>query len=44
MVLEAAANGNAEAIVTFNIDDFGETPRMFGIKVMLPRDALSRIK
>ena len=44
MVLEVAANGNAEAIVTFNIDDFGETPRMFGIKVVLPREALSRIK
>lgn len=44
MVLEVAANGNAEAIVTFNVDDFGEIPRMFGVKVMLPRDALSRIK
>jgi putative PIN family toxin of toxin-antitoxin system len=43
MVLEVAANGRADAIVTFNLDDFGMIPRMFGIQVMLPRDALKRI-
>jgi len=44
MVLEVAANGNADAIATFNVDDFGEVPRMFGVEVLLPRDVLSRIK
>jgi putative PIN family toxin of toxin-antitoxin system len=43
MVLEAAANGRADAIVTFNIDDFGSVPRMFGIDVLLPRQALEKI-
>ncbi|MEI9989382.1 MAG: putative toxin-antitoxin system toxin component, PIN family [Rhizomicrobium sp.] len=43
MVLEAAANGRADAIVTFNIGDFGSAPRMFGIAVLLPSDALKRM-
>ena len=40
MVLEAAANGGAEAIVTFNRRDFSPVAERFGIKVLLPRDAL----
>lgn len=44
MVLEAAVNGRADAIVTFNVDDFGEVPLTFGIEVLLPRDAFARIK
>jgi putative PIN family toxin of toxin-antitoxin system len=44
MVLEAAANGRADAIVTFNVDDFGNVPRAFGIDVLLPRDAYARIR
>ena len=40
MVLEAAINGSAEAIVTFNRRDFGKAPELFGVKVLLPRDAL----
>jgi putative PIN family toxin of toxin-antitoxin system len=44
MVLEAAANGRADAIVTFNVHDFGNVPAMFGIEVLLPRDAIARIK
>jgi hypothetical protein len=44
MVLEAAANGGADAIVTFNVVDFGTVPSAFGIDVLLPRDALARIK
>ncbi len=40
MVLEAAVNGGAQAIVTFNRRDFGEVPARFGIRVLLPRDAL----
>ena len=43
MVLEVAANGKADAIVTFNLQDFGTVPRMFGIEVLLPRYALARI-
>lgn len=40
MVLEAAVNGEATAIVTFNRRDFGLAARRFGIKVLLPREAL----
>jgi len=43
MVLEAAINGKADAIVTFNGRDFGDVPEEFGITVLLPRDALRRI-
>ncbi len=44
MVLEAAVNGNAQAIVTFNVGDFGAAPGRFGLEVLLPRDALQRIR
>lgn len=44
MVLEAAVNGHADALVTFNLRDFGTVPARFGIAVMLPRDALERIR
>ena len=44
MVLEAAANGQAEAIVTFNREDFGNVPLQFGIEVLSPVDVLRRIK
>ena len=40
MVLEAAVNGHAEAIVTFNSRDYGSVPSEFGIRVLLPRDGL----
>jgi putative PIN family toxin of toxin-antitoxin system len=40
MVLEAAVNGHAEAIVTFNTRDYGSEPSEFGIRVLLPRDGL----
>lgn len=43
MVLEAAINGRADAIVTFNRRDYGATPEDFGIKVLLPREALKRL-
>ncbi len=43
MVLEAAVNGGARAIVTFNQRDFGTTPSRFGIEVLLPRDTLRRL-
>jgi putative PIN family toxin of toxin-antitoxin system len=40
MVLEAAVNGAANAIVTFNTRDFARAPEKFGIRVLLPREAL----
>jgi predicted nucleic acid-binding protein len=40
MVLEAAVNGGAQAIVSFNHRGFGAAPERFGIPVLLPRDAL----
>ena len=44
MVLEAAANGRAAAIVTFNVRDFGDIPLQFGIEVLTPAAALRRVK
>lgn len=39
MVLEAAINGRAEVLVTFNARDYAAAAR-FGIEVSLPREAL----
>lgn len=44
MVLEAAINGRADAIVTFNARDFGKAPSYFGVNLWLPREAIRRIK
>jgi putative PIN family toxin of toxin-antitoxin system len=44
LVLEAAVNGQANAIVTFNQKDFGEIPMKFSVDVLAPVDALRRIK
>ena len=44
MVLEAAVNGRAAAIVTFNQRDFGDIPLRFGIEVLTSAIALRRIK
>ncbi len=44
MVLEAAVNGGADMLVTFNRRDFGDAPAAFSIACMLPRDALQRIR
>jgi putative PIN family toxin of toxin-antitoxin system len=43
LVLEAAVNGRASAIVTFNTQDFGTAPLLFGIEVLSPVAALRRI-
>ena len=43
LVLEAAVNGQAAAIVTFNRRDFAVAPAKFGIDVLLPVEALRRI-
>jgi len=44
MVLETAINGRADAIVTFNLRDYGHTPQRFGIEVLLPSQAIQRIR
>ena len=44
MVLETAVNGNADAIVTFNQRDFIETSRSFYCAVILPREAVQRLR
>jgi predicted nucleic acid-binding protein len=44
MVLEAAVNGQADALVTFNARDFGIAPYQFGIEILLPREAIARIR
>ena len=44
MVLEAAVNGLAQAVVTFNRRDFGTAATRFGVDLLLPRDALALLK
>ncbi|HEY2485947.1 MAG TPA: putative toxin-antitoxin system toxin component, PIN family [Candidatus Binataceae bacterium] len=44
MVLEAAVNGRADALVTFNVRDFGTAPARFGIQLLQPREAIMRVK
>ncbi len=44
MVLEAAVNGRADAVVTFNVRDYGDAASRFGVEVLLPREAIARIK
>ena len=44
MVLEAAVNGRADAIVMFNARDFGDVPSEFGVLVLKPADALARLR
>lgn len=43
MVLEAAVNGQAHAIVTFNRRDFSPAMEKFGIEVLSPRVAVERL-
>jgi hypothetical protein len=44
MVLEAAVNGQAQAIVAFNHRDYGNAPPRFGILLLLPAEAYRRIE
>jgi putative PIN family toxin of toxin-antitoxin system len=44
MVLEAAVNGRADALVTFNLRDYGEVPKTFNVDVLTPSLALRRIR
>ena len=40
MVLEAAINGHADRLVTFNVKDFGGAAEQFGVVACPPRDAI----
>jgi predicted nucleic acid-binding protein len=44
MVLEAAVNGQAAAIVTFNLRHYQLGPARFGVAVLRPADAIRRIE
>jgi predicted nucleic acid-binding protein len=44
MVLEAAVNGRADGIVTFNRRDFGPAAEQFGIPVLSPGEALKGLE
>lgn len=43
MVLEAAINGRADGLATFNRRHFGDAPRRFGIVVLSPQQALRTV-
>jgi len=44
MVLEAAINGNADALVTYNVADFSSASERFRIPILRPGDLLRRLK
>jgi predicted nucleic acid-binding protein len=44
MVLEAAVNGRADALVTHNVSDFAEAGRRFRLRVPTPGDLLKELK
>jgi predicted nucleic acid-binding protein len=44
MVMETAANGNADAVVTFNQVDFAPLCERFDCRVILPREALHELR
>jgi len=44
LVLEAAVNGAAEALVTHNVRDFHAAAPRFGLRVLLPRELLKELE
>ncbi|HEY1934908.1 MAG TPA: putative toxin-antitoxin system toxin component, PIN family [Acetobacteraceae bacterium] len=44
LVLEAAINGRATAVITHNVRDFPKVPTSFGIEVLQPGVALMRTR
>ena len=44
MVLEAAINGEADAIVTYNVADFAEAGERFAIPILRPAELLKKVK
>lgn len=43
-VLEAAVNGQADALVTHNVRDFRTAAARFGLRVLLPREMLKELE
>ena len=43
LVLEAAVNSGADALVTHNLRDFKPATGIFGLRVLLPRDVLKEL-
>ena len=44
LVLEAAINGEADALITYNVRDFATAAERFGIAVMRPAEVLRKVK
>ena len=44
MVLETAINGRADAIVSFNVADYGIAVDRFGVEILGPYETLKRIR
>lgn len=44
MVLEAAVNGRADALVTHNVRDFAKGAERFGLRVLKPGELLMRLR
>jgi len=44
MVLEAAINGHADALVAYNVRDFAPAAARFGISVLGPADVLKKVR
>ena len=44
MVLEAAVNGQADALVTHNARDFSEAAARFGLRIVTPGELLKELK
>jgi predicted nucleic acid-binding protein len=44
MVLDVAVNGRADAIVTFNVQDFLPEAKQFQLEILTPREALRRLR
>jgi predicted nucleic acid-binding protein len=44
MVLEAAINGRADALVTYNTADFASAGVRFGIPIIAPAELLRKVK
>ena len=44
LVLEAAVNGRASAIATLNRRNFHSAAERFGIEVLLPSEAIGRLR
>jgi len=44
MLIEAAINGRADALVTYNTGDFAAAKERFGIRVLSPPELLRRVK